>query len=196
MSLALNIADYPAYETAEVLAREGDWYRLLAHGLVIKAIKAYSCLIEPEKGDLVSYQELALGNFILAILIPGQSRADTATLALPERTTVLGENIAVLTDNLDLSATNLNAKTARVFWSGLWLRLNFTLRHQVSRKVVSLVDRLFSRVKTSQQESELTTIKADRLKICASKTLDVKSERLDLKAAKTVKIDGQLIELG
>ncbi|MDR0549927.1 MAG: DUF3540 domain-containing protein [Deltaproteobacteria bacterium] len=201
MNLARHETYFSSLATAEVLAVNDDVYSLTALGLTFLAKKAFSALIDPAPGDKVTYW---LDNdetyYILAILDRPKAVANEAepmtTLTLPNQTTVKGQALSLKAAALALETTVLNGQAGRAFFSGAYLKLNFSLCQVLAKKAISVLGGFFQRCQTARLEAESTDLIATRVKITAAKTLAATAESLDLRAKSAVKIDGRVIELG
>ncbi|MDR2422830.1 MAG: DUF3540 domain-containing protein [Deltaproteobacteria bacterium] len=196
MNQAFKIAYFPAPNSAEVLAVDGAEFRILCGAEILLARRAYSCLVEPVKGDRVIFAAHESQTYILAILSRPEPEARPAELVLPAQAALKGESLALRVSALAFEATTLTGRTGRAHLSGSWLKLDFSLAHLAAKKAVEVFDRLWRRCGTFRSEAKSSSIKAERLRLEAEKSLSARSGSLDLKAESSVKIDGQIIELG
>lgn len=181
-------------ETAEVLAREGDGYRLLLEGREIPARRAFSCLVEPEPGDLVL---LSGTGHVLAVL--ERRGGAQMRLALPDGATLAvdGGRLNLAAETMVLQATtgqvamdtvNVNATRADARIGRLGL---------VAEAIETLAQRIIGRFRRSYrfvEESE--HLRARDIEQRASGHLGLKGDTATIQAGVVVKVDAAQIHMG
>ncbi|MDR1606863.1 MAG: DUF3540 domain-containing protein [Deltaproteobacteria bacterium] len=203
MNRALQQAGLELFEKpflAEVLAVTDGQFRILAQGQILKAQKAFSCLLEPQKGDLVALVAAypSERSYILGILErsdPGDALAG-AQLALPPQTEIRGQDLALNLSHLAVTSQRIQARATQANFSGQWLKLDFSLFQCLAKRALSVMGSFWGRFGRWRSTAEISHLQAERMTLKAEKTLVARAGSLDLKAEAAARIDGQTIELG
>ncbi|MBR0681733.1 DUF3540 domain-containing protein [Roseomonas eburnea] len=184
-------------EAAEVLARDGDAFAVRLEGREAPARRAFSCLVEPEPGDIVLLGRAGSVRYILAVLErPG---AAPMRLALPD-----GATLAADGGRLNLSAGTLvmEAETTQLATKALGVTArkadaNLGRASLVAEAIESLAERIIGRFRRSYrfiEESE--QLRARDIDQRASGHLHLRGETANLQAGVLVKLHGSQIHLG
>lgn len=193
-----------------VTGRAEQWYFLSAG---LRALRADSCLIEPECGDSVLVCNPGSQNaYVLAVL--ARARPQEACLQLPGGValqTTQGQ-LLVQACRIDLQASQCVALEApQVCLSGIagelrfqqlsasaqdvWAR--FGAVSSVAQSITSSVGRLVQKARDSFRWIEnLDETRAGRVRMQVRERFDLKARHTTLLADRQVKIDGQKIDLG
>lgn len=184
-------------ETATVLARDGAGFILVQDGQELAARRAFSCLVEPEPGDLVLLGRTGAGGYILAVL--ERRGAAPMRLALPDGAT-LGTGEGRL--NLAAGTLVMEAETTQVATRTLGLSADRTEAQLgratlVAEALETLAQRIIGRFRRSYrfvEESE--HLRARDIDQRASGHLSLKGDVATVQAGLVVKVDGAQVHLG
>lgn len=182
-----------------------------------RALRADSCLLTPECGDVVLVcngvaVELGTVSYILAVL----SRAQTAqgTLALPGGASLVVDKGALLLKATEIAVQakeSIHLAAPRIKLSGTQGDVQFNrlrasaaefkgvLGHvsTVAQSVTSTVGRLVQKTKDSFRWTEnLDETRAGRMRLQVAERFHLKSRHASVIAEGQVKIDGEKIDLG
>ena len=184
-------------DAAQVLAREGEELSVLKDGEVVAARRAFSCLVQPEPGDIVLLGATGHARYVLAVL----ERAGPAPmrLALPDGTTLAAEagrlNLAaetlvmaagstqVATGGLDVCATRTTARLGAV--------------SAIAEAIETVATRIIGRFRRSYRfVEEGEHLRARDLDHRASGHLHMRADTATVQAGALVKLQGSQIHLG
>lgn len=184
-------------EAAEVLAREGDACTLRLEGRETRARRAFSCLVEPEPGDVVLLGRAGTDRYILAVL--ERTGGAPMRLALPDGTTLAADggrlNLAaetlvmesertqVVTGTLGVSARRTEARAGR-------LSLFAEAIETMAERVIGRFRRSYRFVEESEH------LRARDIDQRASGHLHLRGETANVQAGVLVKLHGSQIHLG
>lgn len=184
-------------EAGEVLERDGAVCVLLIDEERITARRAYSCLVEPEPGDVVLVARRPGAAHVLAVLErPG---AAALHLALPA-----GSRITAEDGRLDLAAGTLvvQAKQGEVAvgelaLTGTKVEARFGKVQLLADAIESIAQRVIGRFRRSYRLIEETEqVRARDIDQRASGHLHLKGDVATIQAGAVVKVDGHQIHLG
>lgn len=198
---------------ATVTGRADKWFFLSsADPTLERAVRADSCLIEPDCGDTVLACNGGAASYILAVLTratPGQ-----AALMLPGGVSMHTDEgkFSVQAEEMNLSArSNLSMQAPQIALTGIngevrFQRLNTTAQqvrahfgavHTMAQSVTSTVGRLVQRVRDSFRWTDnLDETRAGRMRVQVSDRYDLKAKHATVRAEGQVRIDGDKIDLG
>ncbi len=182
-----------------------------------RALRADSCLLTPECGDVVLVcngvaMELGTVSYILAVL----SRAQSAqgTLALPGGASLVADNGALTLNATEIAVQARDAvhlAAPRVKLSGAQGDVQFNVLRasvadykgvlgnvsSVAQSVTSTVGRLVQKTKDSFRWTEnLDETRAGRMRLQVAERFHLRSRHASVIAEGQVKIDGEKIDLG
>ncbi len=198
---------------ATVTGRADKWFFLSSASAIERAVRADSCLIEPDCGDMVLVCDGgAQASYILAVL--ARATPDQATLKLPgavELHTAQGR-LRVQARQLDLSASQAVVLQApRVELAGIEGKIQFhnlTASAQqanarfgtvstLAQSMTTTVGRLVQKARDSFRWTEnLEETRAGRLRLLVRDRFHLKAKHATMLAEGQVKIDGEKIDLG
>ncbi|HTN67414.1 MAG TPA: DUF3540 domain-containing protein [Burkholderiaceae bacterium] len=201
---------------ATITGRSGNWFFLNAvDAAAERALRAESCLVDPECGDTVLLcNSAAMGGhaYILAVLV----RAETAnaSLSLPGgvalRTShgklhVDAERVELAArDSLSLQAPKINMAGLsadmtfhRLSASAQEVQGRFGMVSTVAQSITSTVERLVQKTRDSFRWIEnLDETRAGRVRLQVQERYHLKAKHASVLADGQVKIDGDKIDLG
>jgi hypothetical protein len=184
-------------ERAEVVARDGECITILRDGAQEAAQRAFSCLVEPEPGDLVLVDRAGAGTYILAVLarcsvapmrvaMPdgasiaadgGRLRIAAATLQMEAETTALA------TRGLDIDAGRADVRLGRV---GI-----------LAEAIETIAQRLVARLRRSYRfVDETEQIRARDIDQRASGHMHIRGDATTVQGTALVKLQANQIHLG
>lgn len=186
-----------ATDSAEVLACDGGSILLVHDGQEERARRAYSCLVEPEPGDLVLFGRAGGQAYVLAVL---ERRGDAGMrLAMPDGATigdgagrlnlaagtlvVEAEATQVATRSLDVTAARTDAHLGRV---GIFAEAIET----IAQRIIGRFRSVFRFVEESEQ------LRARDIDQRASGHMHMRGATASLQAKALVKLQADQIHLG
>lgn len=182
---------------AEVLAREGAVLTVRQEGRSLPARRAFSCLVEPEPGDLVLLGGGGTEPYVLAVLErPG---AAPMRLALPDGATVAADGGRL---NLAAETLVLAARQGEVAVDALGVTTNRTEARLgrislVAEAIETLAQRIIGRFRRSYRfVEEGEQLRARDIDQRASGNFHMKGDTITAQAGLVVKIDGAQIHMG
>lgn len=185
------------------LEMDGRFTVLSEGGSAIRAMRADSCLLVPEPGDLVLVFRRSKGqNYILSVL---EKTSQTGAVALPTRARLQGEEIELAAGKrLGLSAPELgiaaNIANLGVVRLTLACRKVFGNLSEVSLNLDRLstsIGRIIQNITDSfRRVSGVESVHAESLRFQAREGLDMRCEDATIKARREVVVDGERIKLG
>ncbi|MDR5799178.1 MULTISPECIES: DUF3540 domain-containing protein [Caballeronia] len=200
---------------ATVTGRAGQWYFLsAADGSLERALRADSCLVEPDCGDsvLVCHAGANVAAYVLAVL--ARAAADSADLVLPGGVALHAAQGGLTIDAVRIRM-NASAEVAiaapRVAVEGVigdlaFDRMNLSIRETAARlgivrtvaqQVTSTVGRLVQKARTSFRWTEdIDETRAGRVRMQVEERLHVTAQHASVLAEGHVRIDGEKIDLG
>lgn len=203
----------PILSCALVTGRAGDWLLLGAPTPVSRARRAESCLLEPERGDMVLVCHGQPGTaFIVAVL--SRPRAAEATLTMPPRATrrSRGGELRVEAacigldagESLNLSAPELAASALRMDLGVDHLRMcaseveaRLGVVSTLARRISTTALRMVHRARDSfRWIGGVDETRAGRVRWKVDARLQLDAEHAEIKARGRVHIDGEHIDLG
>ncbi|MEW6265985.1 MAG: DUF3540 domain-containing protein [Thermodesulfobacteriota bacterium] len=199
--------------TARIKAKDESFYWLESPLGLLKARKAFACLIEPRVTDQVLAVLAPSGQaYVLTILErEGEDRSsslvfeDNVALSLQKgelkittpRLNLLSGFSSLFSNALEVKADRGRAVILDLdFWSRS-LKARFESVSLLTRNLFSTAERVFQKMKNCYREVEdLDQTRAGRLACLIRDTLLLKGRRSTLLAEKKVKIDAEKIHLG
>ncbi|WP_250478467.1 MULTISPECIES: DUF3540 domain-containing protein [unclassified Caballeronia] len=200
---------------ATVTGRAGQWYFLsAADGSLERALRADSCLVEPDCGDsvLVCRAGANVAAYVLAVL--ARAVPDSADLLLPGGVALHAAQGGLRIDaaRIRMNATSEVAIGApRVAVEGVigdlaFDRMNASIRETqarfgivrtVAREMTSTVERLVQKARTSFRWTEdVDETRAGRVRMQVEERLHITAQHASVLAEGHVRIDGEKIDLG
>ncbi len=180
-------------QVAEMLSREGEACLVLQDGRELAARRAFSCLVQPEPGDVV----LVSASYILAVL----ERPGTAAMrvALPDGATLAadGGRLNLVADTLVMKAetTQVAARTLGVAATQTDARLGRV--SAIAEAIETIATRIIGRFRRSYRfVEEGEHLRARDIDQRASGHMALKGDTTTLQAGLVVKIDGAQIHMG
>ena len=202
-----------ALSCALVTGRSGEWLLLGPPAPVARARRAESCLLDPERGDMVLLCHGQPGSaYIIAVL--SRPRAADATLTVPARTTLraAGGELRIeaarigidAAEALDLSSPELRASALRGDLSFERLHTcvaeveaRFGVVSTLARRISTTALRMVNKARDSfRWIGGVDETRAGRMRLRVDARLHVEAEHAELKARGRVHIDGEHIDLG
>lgn len=200
---------------ATVTGRVDAWFFLTGqHVSPERAQRAASCLIEPERGDvvLVVHGQTATDAYIVAVLsraepdkaklvLPGgiamQSDAGALTVRARRVSLEASESVAMQAPSVSLSGISGEMRFMRLEAVAQKMRAHFGAVQGLAQSVTTTVGRLVQRVGNSlRQVEKLDETRAGRVRMQVEDRFDLKSRHASVRAVGQVKIDGEKIDLG
>jgi hypothetical protein len=216
----------PALSTYSAIVKERAGLWILIDGPYERALRAQSCLIEPEPGDLVMVcaplpasngtpdaSTLTTASFVLAVLTRPQPEAG-AVLTLPGGATLGASDggLEIRAQNLALNADamlSINSQTLHLDNTATHIATrNMTARMQsvdaaagqlkwLAQTVASTVGRVVQRAKQSiRWVDETDELRAGQVQWNVKDEVQVQSGQTTLLSEHVTRIDGERIELG
>ncbi|MDR2612990.1 MAG: DUF3540 domain-containing protein [Deltaproteobacteria bacterium] len=177
-----------------VVIGAGDRLACECGGAQTDALRAPSCLLEPQVGDRVLVCRAAGACYALAVL---ERSAAPAVLKLPEAARIEGKRVALAADCLRVAAGETTVKSARLTVRGVLARLDFTFLSVKARELVRIAGNFLSRSRAHRAEAEdAMRISAPDLRLDARECLRARAGTIDLKAEGPAKMDGSTVQLG
>lgn len=190
---------------ATVTGRAEKWF-FLSEGNG-RALRADSCLLEPEYGDTVlvcNGGEKAV-SYILAIL--SRAQRDSASLCLPGDVALHAEqghltvrapkSLAMQSPEIAMAALRGDMKFQRLDVSAQQAEARFGAANLLARTLNSTIGRLLQKARDSFRWIEnLDETRATRVRIQASERYSLTARHAAILAEQQVKIDGEKIDLG
>jgi hypothetical protein len=200
---------------ATVTGRADRWFLFDAAGRApLRALRAESCLVEPECGDTVL---LAAGganaiSYVLAVL--ARANPQSATLALPGDVALHTEQGALRVEaaNIDMNAARgVALRAPEIVMEGVrgemkFHRVDAAIRHlhaglesvsTVAQQITSTVGRLIQRARDSVRWIDDTDeTRAGRVRMQVEERMHVSARHATILAEGQVKIDAEKIDLG
>lgn len=184
-------------QAAEVLSRNGEHCIVLRDGHEAVARRAFSCLVQPEAGDVVLLGQAGPLTYVLAVL---ERRGDAAMrVALPDGATVAADggrlNIAAETLVMEAATTQVAAGTLGVSATRTDARLGTV--SAIAEAIETIATRIIGRFRRSYRfVEEGEHLRARDIDQRASGHLGLKGDTTTLQAGLVVKIDGAQIHMG
>jgi hypothetical protein len=183
---------------AEVVGREGACLLLRTEGRIVAARRAYSCLVQPEEGDVVLVAAGGTASYVVAVLERPANRAPMR-LALPDGATVAADG-----GRLNLSAETLvmQADRGEVAVQALGVTAKRTDARLgrvglVAEAIETIAQRVIGRFRRSYRfVEEAEQLRARDIDQRASGHLNLKGDTVTTQAGLVVKIDGAQIHMG
>jgi hypothetical protein len=181
-------------QVAEVLSRDGEACTVLQDGRETTARRAFSCLVEPEPGDVVL---VAQGAYVLAVL--ERRSAAAMRIALPDGATVAADggrlNLAAQTLVMQAATTQLATQTLGVAATQTDARLGRV--SAIAEAIETIATRIIGRFRRSYRfVEEGEHLRARDIDQRASGHMTLKGDTTTLQAGLVVKIDGAQIHMG
>ena len=205
--------------TAEVLIgtvkniMDGTYLTVDAYGRTVKARKAASCLLSPEKQDVVLLAFSGEKVFILSVL--ERQNADVSTISLEgdvcmsildgtfcvsvkeDITFKTTKSLSLSAGHLDLVGRALSAAFENIHMAGSAVEASLSDIKLFSKRMESKIESAVMQfVSRHAKVKELDSIKAGNIRHTAENILSLRSAFSFFKAAKNVKIDGKQIFMG
>ena len=184
-------------EPAEVTARDGDRLTILRHGVAEAAQRAFSCLVEPEPGDLVLVGRAEGETYVLAVL--ARRGAAPMRVAMPDGASIAAdggrlriaagtlqmeaEATALATRGLDVDAGRADVRLGRV---GVLAEAIET----IAQRVVARFRRSYRFVEESEQ------VRARDIDQRASGHMHIRGDATTVQGTALVKLQADQIHLG
>jgi hypothetical protein len=184
-------------DAAEVLVRDGDGLTVLQDGQALAARRAFSCLVQPEPGDVVLLGGAGGARYVLAVL----ERAGPAPmrLALPDGVTVAAEggrmNLAAGTLVMEADTTQVATGTLGISATRTQARLGTV--SAIAEAIETIATRIIGRFRRSYRfVEEGEHLRARDLDLRASGHLHLRADTAMVQAGVLVKLQGSQIHLG
>jgi len=172
---------------------------------ILKTKKAASCLIEPQKGDLVLISRDAFGcNYLLYVLEKENSSHTVISLEGKCKINIKKGDLDISSEKISLNSIFFDLKTmiGKITFGNIsCIGQNFEGYFKKVKTIISTFDsiigRFIQKVKTCYRFVEkLEQLKAGRLRYLVQNSILMKGEKSVLKAEKKLKIDAKKIHLG
>ena len=176
---------------------------------ILRAVRAESCLLAPEKGDRVLVALLDSGEaWVLSVL---QRHGGKAELHLPEHTTLHAEELNIQADRAGLDAASLRLRGRDVTLEGSHVEIRsrllalggqvllqgFAVMQTVARRLGENIVRRSSRYGSLKENvDDLAERKAGRMRTDSRTSLRVRSENADIRAKGQMDLDAEHIKVG
>jgi hypothetical protein len=186
-----------AREAAEVLARDGEALTVLHAGEALAARRAYSCLVQPEPGDVVLLGRAAGRTYVLAVL--ERTGAAPMRVALPDGATLASDdgrlNLAATTMVLEAATTQVATGTLGVTAARTQARLGAV--SAIAEAIETIATRIIGRFRRSYRfVEEGEHLRARDLDHRASGHLHLRGDTTMVQGNALVKLHGSQIHLG
>jgi len=184
-------------DAAEVLAREGEALTVLQDGQALAARRAFSCLVQPEPGDVVLLGAAAGRHYVLAVL--ERAGATPMRVALPDGATVAADdgrlNLVAATLVMEAGATQVATGTLGVTATQTQARLGTV--SAIADAIETIATRIIGRFRRSYRFiEEGEHVRARDLDHRASGHLHLRADTAMVQASVLVKLQGSQIHLG
>jgi hypothetical protein len=192
-------------ETGTVQTCDGDQFRIFTQAEQISAAKAFSCLVEPQPGDIVLFsREPGRKNHILSITerpddvnaslkFPGEVTLNAAqglNLSSAQDITLASEQITVLASTGLLSIDSLNAV-------GTKLMAKIDHVQTVAETVETVAGQLLQKLKNSFRLVEgVDQTRAQDVITTVRNLYSMRSKQAAILAKKDIKVDAERIHMG
>ena len=169
--------------------RRGDALRVTAGGVTLVALRALSCLVEPEPGDSVLLARSSKAAYVLAVL---ERTGDAALSLVSSRETQLRSK-----GPLSIVAPEATIATPTFSLHATTTQLHATRVTAVFGALETVLDRIVLRAKQAfRTVEELDHLRAGQVDYQATGLMSLHSENTTLTAEGLVKVDGEQIQLG
>ena len=178
---------------------------------LIKAERAESCLLAPQRHDTVLAALLDDGSAWVLAVLSSKAKEDTAELRLPKNTEVKAETLAISSSEATLSAQSLSLKGKNIDIEGESVGIassllslggqiciqGFAVVRTFAHSLAERVRRRAARCGSLLEEvEELSRRTAGRSQIQVETSLRVRAKNADLRASEQVDIDASQIKVG
>lgn len=176
---------------------------------LLRAVRAESCLLAPQRGDRVLVALLDSGEaWVLSVL---QRHGKEAELHLPKRTTLRAEELNIqagragldassLTlrgDDVKLEGKRMEIRSRLLVFGGQVLLQGFAVMQTVAHKLAENIVRRSSRYGSLKENvDDLAERRAGRVRMDSRTTLRVRSENADIRAKGQMDLDAEHIKVG
>lgn len=186
-----------ATDCAEVTGRDGAAFAILHRGQSENAMRAFSCLVEPEPGDLVLVSRAEGALWILAVLARRGGAA--MRLAMPDGATIAAEG-----GRLNLAAKTLvmQAEDAQLAARSLEVTAGRTDAHLgrvslLAEAIETIAQRIMGRFRRSYRFiEENEQVRARDIDQRASGHMHIRGDTTTLQGGALVKLQASQIHLG
>ncbi len=187
-----------------------DSLLVLGRAGLIRATRAESCLLTPEKGDTVLMALLDDGSaWVLAVL--QRKGKGACTIAFPEKSTLSAPSLTVSSTETRISASSFSLQGEDILIEGKSLGLSarvvqfcgavliqgFSVVRTLCR---SLSEQIFRRTghygSLEEKVEELSRHEAGRVRLSSDTSFRMRAENADLRAEKQMDIDATQIKVG
>jgi hypothetical protein len=185
-------------EPAEVTAREGERLTILRHGAQEAAQRAFSCLVEPEPGDLVLVGRAEAETYILAVL--ARRGAAPMRVAMPDGASIAAEpgarlRIAAGTLQMEAEATQIATQGLDVTAGRADVRLGRV--GILAEAIETIAQRVVARLRRSYRFIEETEqVRARDIDQRASGHMHIRGDATTVQGTALVKLQADQIHLG
>ncbi|MDR0379225.1 MAG: DUF3540 domain-containing protein [Candidatus Accumulibacter sp.] len=154
----------------------------------VRATRAAGCLLLPETGDRVLVALTGENAWVLSVL---ERASRTATLALPESTTLRAES-------LDIEARTLTLSAPVMLFSGKLLAQGFDFVRTAAVKLVEVAVRRHGRYgKLREETSDMRELTAGRLRMESRHGTRIEAENIDIEAQRLLRANAtDLVKIG
>lgn len=184
-------------QTAEILACEGEVCFVLEDGHETVARRTFSCLVEPEPGDVVLLGDAGTVRYVLAVL---ERRGNAGMrLTLPDGATVAadGGRLNLAAQTLVMEATTTQVATGTLGVSATRTEARFGTVSAIADAIETIATRIIGRFRRSYRfVEEGEHLRARDIDQRASGHMALKGDTTTLQAGLVVKIDGAQIHMG
>jgi hypothetical protein len=184
-------------ERAEVVARDGERLTILRHGAPEVAQRAFSCLVEPEPGDLVLVDRSEAETYILAVL--ARRGAAPMRVAMPDGASIAAEGgklrIAAGTLQMEAEATQLATQGLDVTAGRTDVRVGRV--GILAEAIETIAQRVVARLRRSYRFVEETEqVRARDIDQRASGHMHIRGDATTVQGTALVKLQADQIHLG
>ncbi len=181
----------------EVLSRQGEACVVLHEGQEETARRAYSCLVQPEPGDVVLLGRAGPELYVLAVL--ERRGGEAMRLAVPDGSTLASDggrlNLAAGTIVMQAAATEVVTGTLGVTAQRTDARLGRVAA--MAEAIETIATRIIGRFRRSYRfVEEGEHLRARDIDQRASGHIGLKGDTATLQAGLVVKVDGAQIHMG
>lgn len=187
---------------ASVFSVLGDSFLVNGPLGLVKAKRASSCLVAPDRGDLVLLCQTQASSYILAVLELCNEKAD---IVLPKESTFKGQDICLEADRdilfkgcgVRTEARHVEVQASLVRLCGLRLEKAFRSVQTRASSLVAMAGRAFGFFgRRLEKVDGVCETEAQRMRVSTSELMRVRSRSLDMRSKDSVILDGRNIRIG
>ncbi len=181
---------------------EGNSMLTIGSRGLIKAERAASCLLMPEKGDIVLLSLTESGRaWVLSVLV---REGESGELSLPKKTALRTEELNIDAEKasctsreLTLQASHMSLSSHLLSLGGKVLLQGFSVVRTIAGMVSEHIVRRRSRLGSLSEHIEgLCEHKSQRLRARIEKSLRIRAENADMHAKEQIDLDARHIKIG